>query len=584
MNNARLLKKAIVPVLARSGVVAAGAAILTIAAAAIELVAPLILRDIVDKHIEAGVAGGLSALAVSYLLTIVGSRLIGFGQSFLTSVLGQRILLRLRALIAEHLEKLPLRYYDRTPVGDIISRTTADVEAINTLFSTGVMNAVTDLFRIVGTLAAMFVVSPVLAWIAAATVPVVYATTEFFRQNIRSAQRRARVALGRVMARLQEILAGMQTVHVFGLERAMLESFDAPQREFLIASNYAAAYNAYFPGVLQTIQAVVLGLVLWVGSRAGLVAAGLSLGSLAAFTQLVGRLFSPVQSLSQEYQTIQQAMAGVERVAQLLGEPAEDRGARDAQSDAGNPSLPLEVAGLVFEHFPGQTVLDGLDFAVRPGEHVAIVGRTGAGKTTLLSLLSGLYAPVAGQVRVFGRDPRLLGPEERRRVLGIVPQTVLIMEGTVRDNITLGDATITDAQVERAMALSRATEVVARLPEGLDTCLGIGGARLSQGEAQMICLARALVYDPPLLIFDEPTSGMDVDTERLIFEALALNRGRRTVVGVSHRLTGVMGADRVIVLAKGRIVEDGPPERLATAGGWYTMFKQLEAAGWRGES
>ncbi len=599
----RVLWLAVKPVLRRNWPVLVAMGTLITMAVLIELAPPLLLKQLVDEKLAKNTFQGVWTIAAFYLAAVVAARLVNFMLTYLTALVGQSILLHLRLLIAEHLEQLSLRYFDRTPVGDIMSRATNDVEAVNSLFTSGIIGAVTDMFRVVGVLAAMFAINARLGWMMILCVPVVYVTTEYFRRHMRAAQFASRVAIGHINSFLQETWSGMRVIHVFGKEGRFGERLWEPQTEYIHAADQASMYNANFPGVLKTVESVALALVLWVGAKPAVLGLGLTLGGLVAFAQLITRLFAPIQNVAQEWQTIQVALAGVERIAEVLMEPVEDRTARALKGNGVATPPPtigtaaarghLIIEGLEFGYLAGRPTLKDINLDVPPGQRLTVVGRTGAGKTSLLHVIAGIYEPWLGALAIDGIDPRSVAPAERRRLLGVVPQYVQVFDGTVRDNITMGDRTITEEQVRKVARLTGADTFIDQLPRGYDTLLGAGGTRLSFGQNQILCLARALVCDPPLLLLDEPTSGMDAETERMIFNALRESSGgtrvdedgddrpARTLVVISHRLTGVVDADRVVVLANGRVVQDGTPEELAGSEGWYRVFQDLEQLGWK---
>ncbi|MDP2873624.1 MAG: ABC transporter ATP-binding protein [Bacillota bacterium] len=610
----RILWLAVRPVLRRSLPLLGVMAALIAAAVLIEIAPPLLLRAIVDEHLKTGLAQGLWALAWAYLAVTVAARSVAFGQTYAAAIIGQRILMHLRLLIAQHLERLPLVYFDRTPVGEIMSRSTADVDAVNSLFTTGVIGVITDLFRVAGAAAAMFALNARLAAATLLVIPVVAALTEYFRRNIRNAQRGVRQQVARANSHLQETWTGMRVIHAFGQEPRFARRLRAVQAGYHAAADRAAIYNAYFPGVMETLKALTIAVLLWFGTRPA-VFASVTVGDLTAFALLISRLFSPIQELSQEFQTIQEAMAGVERIAEVLREPAEDRGggghgwgqggdmgvpaaaavpamagaaaataAETLRTHSASPTPRrgrLTIQDLEFGYHPGLPVLRDLSLEIEPGQRVAVVGRTGAGKTSLIHLIAGLYRPWQGRLEIDGVPPISLPPAERRRLLGVVPQTVHAFAGTVRDNITLGDAGVTGEQVARAAAVVGADSFIDRLPAGYETLLGPGGTSLSHGQNQLLCLARALACEPPLLLLDEPTSGIDTETETAFYQALARVGSGRTVVLVSHRLTGLQDMDRVIIVARGRVVQDGDPRELIGRQGWYQVFRELETLGWR---
>jgi ATP-binding cassette subfamily B protein len=546
----------------------------------LEAAPALLVRAAVDRalHLEPG--GGLWGLASLYLLAVTAQRSLAFGQGYLTTLVGQDILHRLRQSLATHLGLLPVRYYDNVPVGDTMSRLTADVDAVNTLFASGVVNLVADFLKLAGALAAMLALSRRLTLVAWCAIPVVLVMTEYFRRNIRRAEREIRQAVSGINVHYQESLTGIRVIHAYGLQESSLRQLSVHTDRFLAAINRSGRYTAYFGPLtdvlrgLCSVAVVLLFLAEWGRDP------GLTPGTLVAFLQLTARLFGPLTALSDDFQVVQQALAGAERVDELLAVAPEAR--PEAVELPGAPSGRVEVRDLVFGYQEGQAVVEGVTVSIAPGESVAIVGRTGAGKTSLLGLLSGIYAPWSGEVTIDGIDPRGLAAADRRRLLGVVPQVSQVFDGSIAENIALGDPRVSRSQVEEVLSLVGLDGPVARLPQGLDTPTGPGGIRLSQGEEQLLSLARALVCRPPVLLLDEPTAGVDAGTERRLFAALAKEGGSRTIITVSHRLSGVLGAQRVLVMAGGAMVQDGSPEELAREDGWYATMKSLEESRWSG--
>lgn len=589
------------PVFARLWPVTSGLSVLVVAAMLLDLTPPLIVRAVVDRCLIVGDAAGIWPLAALYLTTIIATQAVNFGQNYLTALVGQHVLLRLRLSVAGHLEALPLTYFDRTPVGEIISRCTADVDAVNTLFTSGVVAVVIDAFRAAGILVTMGALSPGLTGVTLLVLPVVLAMTEFFRRQIRYSERQVRRQVGFLNTHLQETYAGLRVVKAFGREESFVERFNQGLRGFVRAANRSATFNSFLPPAMDIIRASSIALLLWFGANPKtFLQLGVSVGTLVAFVQLLQRLFNPITNLSDEYQTIQQAMAGVERITEVLNVPPEDRPApagleglegleagtrvdgpgvgpgADGRTRAGR----ITVAGLTFGYVPGRPVLSHLDLDVKPGERLVIAGRTGAGKTSLLHLMAGLYAPWDGAITIDGIDPRRIPVGRRRRLIGVVPQAVQLFEGTVAENVALGDLDLAPEQIRRALELVGAWDFVSDLPRGMDTFLGPGGSHLSFGQTQLIAMARAIVCDPPVLLLDEPTSGMDSDTERLIYRALKESGRERTVITVAHRLSSIIEAERVVILASGRIVQSGPPDELSRNVGWFGVYRDLESLGW----
>ncbi|MEX0973920.1 MAG: ABC transporter ATP-binding protein [Bacillota bacterium] len=589
----RTLWPAIIPVLGRYWYLLAMALALVAATSFTELLPPLILRNLIDTYLSRNIADGILKIAFLYLGAMAATRAIQFALSYTVTVLGQNILLSIRMMIARRLEILPLAYFDNTPVGEVMSRCTNDVDAVNTLFSAGMMNVITDVFRIFGVLGAMYMVDRRLTVVVILSTPLVVLTNEYFRRTVRQYQRRLRVLTAGIYSFLQEAWSGMRVVRTYGAKGGVSRKLDALQETYIRAADGAALYNAYFPGILKSIEAVTTAVVVWYGARPAVLTAGLTLGGLAAFAQLINRLHSPLQNLGEEWQTIQEALSGVERITEFLREPI-DEGELVAKTGGGSgttvASSPVartlghgaqvDVSNLTFGYFQGRPVLSDIDLAISPGERVVIVGRTGAGKTSLLHLLAGLYKPWSGAIGIDGMEPGTLPPDERRRLLGVVPQAVYIFDATVRDNVSLMDPTIGREKVETVCQSVGLHEAITALPQGYDTPLGSGGSHLSFGQNQLLCLARALVCDPPLLLLDEPTSGTDTETEKMIFQALKQVGQARTMIVIAHRLTGIIEAQRVVVVSGGRIAQDGTPEELAGKTGWYKVFKELEDLGW----
>jgi len=550
-----------------------------LAGSALELVQPFLLRRIVDHHLKVGTAEGLGMLALLYVLAFVAVRGVGFVQTYVAAFLGQNALRDLKVRLFRHMCGLPISYFDRNPTGDTVSRCTSDVEAVGTLFSSTILGVFSQLVRLGGVMAAMVVLSPRLALVALTALPVVVGVSRFFRSRMLSAEREVRRKVGETNSHLQEVLRGMEVVRAFGGEGRAKERFREVQDGFLGAADRSSLYDSLFSPLVETVRAVSIALLLWYGTKPSVFLSwGITLGTLVAFVQLLERFFGPITSLGQEYQTVQRAVAGAERILEVFELPTEERPPVHNVRPA-TPEVRLE--GVVFGYAPGRPVLKGVDLVVEPGEHLAIVGPTGAGKSSLVHLVAGLYAPEAGTVRVGGVDPRSLAPGLRRRLVGVVPQQVHIFDGTVLENLLLGEDGVSLDEVWEALELAGAADFVMELPDGLHTQVGPSGLQLSSGQRQLLALARALVGNPKLLLLDEATSSVDSETERAIREGLVRSSSGRTVVTVTHRLSSVQDADRVVVMVDGRIVEEGRQDELEAAGGWYAGMLELQRLGWK---
>ena len=567
--------------------------------AVLELAPPLLVQKIVDGQLALGRSEGLLAIAALYLGATAAVQVMGFLTESLTATIAQGVLRRLRVRLFSHLQTLPLSYYDRTPLGDTLSRCTADVDTVSTLFTTAVAGAVASsggvasgtsgatvllgVVRLATIAAAMVALSPLLSLLAALPVVPVVLVTRAFQVRVRDAERASRQAVGLQNTHLQETLGGVEVIRALGSEAACIARFRAALRDGVAAYNRATVYSALYIPLIVIVSAGAMALVLWVGvAGQGLLASlHLSLGTLTAFVLLLQRFFVPIMTLGNEWQTVQAALAGLERIFQVLALPSAQPAARNPRQPLSRSHAAIEMRQVVFGYLPDRPVLRGVSLVVQPGEHLVLVGRTGAGKSSVVHLLGGLYTPWSGTVRVAGADPTTLTDDQRRRAMGVVQQVVHLFRGTVVDNLTLGDGSVSRAAVQRAAAIAGADVLIQRLPQGYDTWLG-EGVQLSAGQRQLLALTRALVWEPTVLLLDEATAAIDSASEAAVRAAIrrAVMGSGRTVLTVAHRLATAQDADRVLVMEAGQIVEVGPPEELIRRGGRFAALLELEAAGW----
>jgi len=583
--------------------------VLVLLAAVLELVPPLVLRHVIDVDLRGHRTAGLLGAGALYLAASIAVSALGSVYGYLAATVAQRSLAGLRARLFTHLLALPTSYHDRTPVGDSISRATADIETIDELFSSSVATLLGELVRLVTVAVAMIVLSPVLAAAAALVIPPLALLTSVLRRRVRDAERSTRTAVGAVNTRLAEDLSGVEVIRAFGRQAAFTDRFRLALQQWLRAGNRSVLFNAFYAPALGVLAAAATAMLLWLGGRNTFGVIGVSVGTLTAFVLLFARFFTPLVSLGDQWQSVQSALAGAERIFSVLDLPT-DLASRPATTTAspattaspgttaspattansaaaaaqGSPAV--QVRHVSFGYLPGQPVLHDVSLTVQPGEHVAVVGRTGAGKSSILSLLSGLRSPWSGQVQLLGHDPRGLDDTARRTLLGFVPQAVGLFSGTVTDNITLGDTTLDLEQVQRAACVAGAEDFIGSLPDGYTTVLsdsGRGnGVQLSAGQRQLLALTRALVTTPAVLLLDEATAVIDGATDARFRAALhdrVLPTGT-AVLTVAHRLTTARDADRVLVLHAGRIIEQGPPAQLLAIGGRFADLIALEQAGW----
>ncbi len=556
------------------------AVLVLIAASGLQIVGPFITAMAIDEAIPNRDPDLLRVLVLSYVGILLGVFVLQYVQSLLTTWLGQRIMFDLRHEIFGHLQRLDLRFYDRNPVGRLMTRITSDVETLNELFSSGIVTVFGDIFTLVFIVSAMFVMNFELALVTFSVLPFVAIAAFLFRSKIRQAYRDIRVRLARINSYLHERLTGVRVVQLFTREPADISEFERIDRDYLNAHLRSILYYALFFPVIEIFTAIALALIIWRGGI-GIVDGSLTVGVVAAFLQYARRFFRPIQDLSEKYNVLQGAMASSERVFKLL-----DR--KPAIRDPDTPhSLPARTEGRIefrnvwFAY--GETddgapdwVLEDVSFSVEPGEKIAIVGHTGAGKTTIINLLTRFYDPQRGAILLDGVDIRDLAVSDLRGRVGLVLQDVFLFSRDVTFNIGMGESGIDDAAVAAAAQEVGAAQFVERLPAGYKQALGERGASLSVGERQLISFARALAFDPEILVLDEATSSVDSEIEAKIEEATDRLMAGRTSLVIAHRLSTIQHADRIFVLHHGRMIESGSHAELLRMGGLYAKLHELQ--------
>lgn len=539
-----------------------------------QLLGPYITKVAIDTYISAHDLHGLNLAVLAYLATVLVGFISQYAQTYAMQRTGQWAMHDLRTQLFNHLQRQDLAFFDKNPVGRLMTRVINDVETLNDLFGSGVVALLGDLLTLVGVAVAMFALDARLALVSIVTFPFMLRATAAYRRRARENYRESRRILARMNAYLQENISGMATVQAFGQEERHFRKFKEINTQHRDALLKSIQYNAVFFPSIELFSAITVGLMLWYGGSLILDERVLP-GVVIAFIQYIHRLFTPIRDLAEKYNILQAAMASSERVFKLLDEKA-------SLADPVAPRQPARLRGEIefrdawLSYLPGEPVLKGISFRVAPGEKVAVVGATGAGKTSIISALCRFYDVERGSIRIDGIDVREWDKRTLRRHLGLVLQDVFLFSGTIAQNISLGDPSVPEERVAEAARRVHAESLIARLPGGFQAVVQERGSTLSQGERQLLSFARALAFNPPILILDEATSSVDTATELLIQDALReLLRGRTALI-IAHRLSTIQFVDRIIVLHKGRIREEGTHQELLARGGLYSRLYELQ--------
>ncbi len=547
------------------------------------LAQPYLMKVAIDQHIATRELAGLDQLALLYVGVLVVAFAAEYVQTWTMQLTGQRIMFDMRMAIYSHMQRLDLKYYDRNPVGRLMTRVTSDVDVMNDLFTSGVVTIFGDVFTLFGIMGVMLAMNWRLALVAFAVLPVIALITNWFRRNVRESYRVVRGWIARINAFLQENITGMLTVQLFRREALNYARFDDIDRKHRDANIDSIFYYAVFYPAIEAVSALASALIIWYGG-ANVMEGTLTLGALAAFLQYSQRFFRPISDMSEKFNVLQSAMASSERIFKLLDEPV------SIESPAA-PLTPRTVGQgghIEFDHVSfaytepagaePDWVLKDVSFDVKPGERIGIVGATGSGKTTLINLLLRFYDVQKGSVRIDGVDVRQRSLDDLRRMFSLVLQDVHLFSGTIADNIRLGNASISDAEVRRAAQAVHADAFIDRLPLRYDAPVAERGATLSVGQKQLLSFARALAFNPRILILDEATSSVDTETELLIRDALTTLMSGRTTIAIAHRLSTIQDMDKILVLHKGVLREVGTHQELLAARGIYYKLFELQYA------
>jgi ATP-binding cassette subfamily B protein len=586
----------------KSQVALALAAIIT--GSVLQLAQPYLMKLAIDRYIATRDLRGIDRIAVAYFFILLSSFVLEFAQTWTLQMTGQRIMYDMRLQIYRHLQRIDLQFYDRNPVGRLMTRVTTDVDVLNDMFTAGVVSIFGDVFTLVGIMIVLVSMDWRLALVTFAVLPLIVLVTQWFRRNVRESYRTVRAWVARINAFLQEHITGMSTVQLFRREARTFDRFDDINRKHRDANIDSILYYAVFYPAIEIIGALAAALIIWFGGRWTLQNT-LTIGSLVAFLLYSSRFFRPISDMSEKFNVLQAAMASSERIFKLLDTDVKitsGSGIRDpgselrieghivfdhvwfaynaTSSDAGSPDpgsrTPDPGAAPIAQRADPNFVLRDISFDVKPGERVGVVGATGAGKSTLINLLLRFYDVTRGRILIDGVDIREMDLAELRRLFGLVLQDVHLFSGTIAANIRLGEASITDDGVKRAAEAVHANQFIEQLPLAYESAVAERGATLSVGQKQLLSFARALAFDPRILVLDEATSSIDTETELLIRDALGVLMGGRTTIAIAHRLSTIQDMDKILVLHKGQLREAGRHQELLAQRGIYYKLYQLQ--------
>jgi len=545
----------------------------------LNLLRPIVMGDVVR---QAGERDASALLRDGLVLTalLLAAQTLNFGQIYALQVTGARAMADLRAHIFLFFQRLQLRYFDRTPVGRLVTRATNDVDAVGELFASGAFNAMGDFFTLFGIVVMMVALDWRLSLIAFAALPIVGLVVNFIRKRTRAAYRDIRARTARLNAFLNEQVSGIAVVQAYGREEAMALEFDDINEGYRESNKKSILYESLMDASIEMVSTVCIASVLW---WCGLQRVGdhpVTFPLVVTFTQYIKQFFEPVSLLSQRYTLLQSAMAGAERIFQLLDEKQLDEEPLELAKCApdGPPDEAVALIDVAFEYKPGVPVLRDVSLHAKRGEKIALVGATGAGKTTVASLALRLYDVTSGSVRVLGKDVRGYDRHDLREKFSVVPQDVFLFAGTVLSNVAMSDPSPDREKAKAALAKVGALELFMKRDEGVDARVDERGANFSAGERQLLAFARAVYRDAPILVLDEATASVDSDTEARLQLALEAVMEGRTAIVIAHRLSTIRAVDRIVVFHKGRVVESGSHEDLLAKGGVYARLYRMQFA------
>ena len=541
---------------------------------------PWLTQVAVDEHIVNGDWEGLKWMIIAFFVSVAVQYVAQYAQTMVTGMMGQHVMYDMRRDIFAHLQRLPLSYFDRTPLGRIMTRSTNDVDALNEFFSEGVVSVFMDLFTLFAILGFMAYIDLELTLICCSVIPVIAVTTFYLQGLAMKAYRELRVRLARLNSYLQENITGIEVVQLFNRQLRNLRDFDDEHLPYRRAEDREIHFYAIFFPFTEFVGTFGMALVIWYGAGA-VIESRVEIGVLVAFLQYIRRFFRPIMDISDRYALLQSAMAASERIFELLATPLEPEGGprRNTTNAARGGTIEFRNVSFKYDETAEDWILKNVSFKLAAGQSLALVGATGSGKTTIVSLICRFYDIQQGEILVDDLNVREWHVEELRRRISIVQQDVFLFSGNIGDNIRLGETTIGEAEVEQAARYVNAAPFVERLPEGYEHAVAEGGSTLSAGQRQLLSFARALAFDPEILVLDEATSSIDTETEQLIQDAIAKLMHDRTSIVIAHRLSTIRSADQILVLHRGEVRERGRHEELLKQGGIYARLHRLNYSG-----
>jgi ATP-binding cassette, subfamily B, multidrug efflux pump len=540
----------------------------------LEVTFPWLTKISIDRYIAVGNMPGLALIAGVYIVLLCVRFVSASAETYVLQNTGQKIMYDMRMQTFRHLHTLPISFFDKNPVGRLITRVVTDVDVLNDMFSAGIVSIFGDIFTLLGILVAILILNWRLGLVTMSVVPLIFVATAIFRIKARDSYRRVRIAIAKINAFLQEHITGMSVVQLYNRERKSFDKFDGINNEHLLANIDGIFAYAWFYPAIELLSSVAIALIIWYGGGK-VIQGALTLGALVAFIQYSNRFFQPIADMSDKYNIMQSAMASSERLFKLIDTPATVVNPPNALKPAAVPRGEIEFRNVWFAYSDEDWVLRDVSFKVSPGESVAIVGHTGAGKTTTTSLLTRFYDIQKGEILLDGVNIAKLDLAYLRSSFAVVLQDVFLFSGTLESNIRLGSP-VHRSKVEQAAADVNLSAFIRTLPLGLDHPVNERGTTLSSGQRQLLAFARALAHDPEILILDEATSSVDTETELQIREAIDRLMLHRTSIIIAHRLSTIQRCDKIIVMHKGRVREVGTHQGLLAQRGIYYKLYQLQ--------